>query len=79
MPNSTDFTSFKEYYQGLNMANTSGGENYHTQEDNLENLGMSYLSQQADIVDRLIDKLGNYQLDSLYESDESAICLTMMH
>lgn len=79
MPNSTDFTSFKEYYQGLNMANISGGENYHTQEDNLENLGMSYLSQQADIVDRLIDKLGNYQLDSLYESDESAIFFTYLN
>ena len=28
MPNSTDFTSFKEAYQGINMANITEGENY---------------------------------------------------
>lgn len=79
MPNSTDFTSFKDYYQGINMANISNGENYHTQDDNLANLGMSYLSQQADIVDNLIDGLANYDLDELYTADESAIFYTYLN
>ncbi len=79
MPNSTDFTSFKDYYQGLNMANISNGENYHTQDDNVANLGMSYLSQQADIVDNLIEVLANYDLDELYTADESAIFYTYLN
>lgn len=79
MPNGTDFSSFKEAYQGLNMANIGGGENYHTQNDSLENVGMSYLSQQAQIVDTLIEKLGNYKLDSLYEADESAIFFSYLN
>lgn len=79
MPNGTDFSSFKEVYQGLNMANIGGGEDYHTQNDSLENVGMSYLSQQAQIVDTLIEKLGNYKLDSLYEADESAIFFSYLN
>lgn len=79
MPNSTDFTSFKEAYQGLNMANITGGENYHTQNDDLQNVGYSYMSQQAQIVDSLIDKLGNYELDNLYDADESAIFFSYLN
>lgn len=79
MPNSTDFTSFKEFYQGLNMANISSGENYHTQDDDVNHVGMSYLSQQADIVDRLIKGLANYQLDDLYSANESAIFYTYLN
>ena len=56
MPNYTDFTTFKDAYQGINMANIGEGENYHTQNDNPKNLQMSYLSQQAQIVDNLILK-----------------------
>lgn len=73
MPNGTDFSNFKEYYQGLNFANITGGENYHTQNDNVENVGSAYLSQQAQIVDSIIDKLANYGLRSLYDAKESAI------
>ncbi|MBQ9751145.1 MAG: M28 family peptidase [Clostridia bacterium] len=73
MPNGTDFSNFKEAYQGLNMANIGGGENYHTQNDAPENVGMTYLSQQAQIVDAIIEKLGSYDLDQLYDADESAI------
>ncbi len=79
MPNSTDFTSFKEAYQGINMANITGGEDYHTQNDSPENVGMSYLSQQAEIVYSLIDGMGNYDLDTLYEADESAIFFTYLN
>ena len=79
MPNSTDFTTFKSIYQGLNMANISGGEDYHTQNDNAENVGMVYLSQQAQIVDTLIEKLGSYDLDRLYDAEESAIFFSYLN
>ena len=79
MPNGTDFTTFKEAYQGLNMANILGGENYHTQNDNIANVGKVYLSQQAQIVDALIEKLGNYELSRLYDADESAIFFSYLN
>ena len=79
MPNSTDFTTFKSIYQGLNMANITGGEDYHTQNDNVENVGMVYLSQQAQIVDALIEKLGNYELSTLHDAEESAIFFSYLN
>lgn len=79
MPNGTDFSNFKEYYQGLNMANINGGENYHTQNDSPENVGEIYLSQQAQIVDALIEKLGNYDLNKLYDAKESAIFFSYLN
>ena len=79
MPNGTDFSNFKEAYQGLNMANIGGGENYHTQNDAPENVGMTYLSQQAQIVDAIIEKLGSYELDQLYDADESAIFFSYLN
>lgn len=79
MPNSTDFTTFKTIYQGLNMANITGGEDYHTQNDNVENVGMVYLSQQAQVVDALIEKLGNYELSDLYDAEESAIFFSYLN
>lgn len=79
MPNGTDFTNFKDVYQGLNMANVGGGENYHTQNDILENIEMSYLSQQAQIVDSLIEKLSNYDLKQLHDAEESAIFFSYLN
>lgn len=79
MPNNTDFTTFKATYQGVNMANIGSGENYHTQNDAPDNVGMSYLSQQAQIVDGLIDKLGNYELSKLYDANESAIFFSYLN
>ena len=79
MPNGTDFTTFKEAYQGLNMANILGGEDYHTQNDNPENVGKVYLSQQAEIVDALIEKLGSYELSRLYDAEESAIFFSYLN
>ena len=79
MPNGTDFSNFKEAYQGLNMANINGGENYHTQNDSLENVGEVYLSQQAQIVDAIIEKLGNYDLNKLYNAEESAIFFSYLN
>lgn len=79
MPNYTDFTNFKEEYQGLNMANITGGENYHTQNDSFENIGESYLSQQAQIVDGLIVNLANYDLAQLYDAEESAIFFSYLN
>lgn len=79
MPNGTDFTTFKDVCQGLNMANITGGENYHTQNDSPENVGMVYLSQQAEIVNGLIDRLGSYDLDLLYDAEESAIFFSYLN
>lgn len=79
MPNYTDFTNFKEVYQGVNMANITGGENYHTQNDSFKNVGRVYLSQQAQIVDGLIDKLASYDLDRLYDAEESAIFFSYLN
>lgn len=79
MPNYTDFTSIKDVYQGINMANITGGENYHTQNDSPENVGISYLSQQAEIVYNLIDGMGSFDLDTLYEAEESAIFFTYLN
>ena len=79
MPNSTDFSSFKEVYQGFNMANIGGGENYHTQNDCPENVGDVYMSQQAQIVDAIIEKLGSYDLDLLYNAEESAIFFSYLN
>lgn len=79
MPNSTDFSNFKEMYQGLNLANIGGGENYHTQNDSPENVGKTYLSQQAQIVEAIIEKLGSYELDRLYDADESALFFSYLN
>ncbi|MBQ7761578.1 MAG: M28 family peptidase [Clostridia bacterium] len=79
MPNGTDFSNFKDAYQGLNMANINGGEDYHTQNDSPENVGKTYLSQQAQIVDAIIDKLGSYTLSDLYNATESAIFFSYLN
>lgn len=79
MPNGTDFSNFKDAYQGLNMANINGGENYHTQNDNVENIGISYLSQQAQIVDILINNLASYDLNKLYDASESAVFFSYLN
>lgn len=79
MPNGTDFSNFKEYYQGINMANVGSGEDYHTQNDNPGNVGKSYMSQQAQIVDGLISKLSSYNLSDLYNADESAIFFSYLN
>ena len=80
MPNGTDFSNFKAVYQGLNFANISGGMDYHTQNDNLEKVAdRAHLTQQAMIVDRIIEKLGNYELGSLYDAKESAIFFSYLN
>lgn len=80
MPNGTDFSNFKEAYQGLNFANIFGGEDYHTQNDNLSNaVGTAHLSQQAQIVDTIIDRLANCNLSDLYDADESAIFFSYLN
>lgn len=80
MPNGTDFSNFKTAYQGLNFANISGGEDYHTQNDNVENaIGTAHLSQQAQMVESIIEKLGNYNLSDLYGAEESAIFFSYLN
>ncbi|MBQ8826779.1 MAG: M28 family peptidase [Oscillospiraceae bacterium] len=79
MPNGTDFSNLKTHYQGVNIANIAQGENYHTRNDSPENIRESTLTQQAQIVNRLLDKLGNYDLDKLYEAEESAIFFSYLN
>jgi len=79
MPNSTDFSNFKDKYQGLNMANISGGENYHTANDSYENVSPVYTSQQAQIVHSIIERLADYDLESLYDADETAIFFSYLN
>ena len=79
MPNGTDFSNFKDVYQGLNFANLGGGENYHTQNDDMEHLGMTYLSQNAMIVDAILDKLANYDLDRLHDAEGSAVFFSYLN
>ncbi len=79
MLNGTDFSNFKDAYQGLNFANLGGGENYHTQNNDMTHLGTSYLSQNAMIVDAIIGKLANYDLDLLHDAEKSAIFFSYLN
>ncbi len=79
MPNGTDFSNYKEFYQGVNIANIGGGENYHTQNDDLAHVGANYVTQQAQIVEDLLETLATYDLDTLYEADESAIFFSYLN
>ena len=79
MPNGTDFSNFKEVYQGLNMANIGGGEDYHTQNDAPENLDFVCLSQQAQIVDAIVEKLGSYNLGQLDDTEDSAVFFSYLN
>ncbi|MBQ8841051.1 MAG: M28 family peptidase [Ruminiclostridium sp.] len=79
MPNGTDFSNLKTHYQGVNMANIAQGENYHTQNDNPENIKESCLTQQAQIINNLINKLGSYDLNKLYEAEENAIFFSYLN
>lgn len=79
MPNGTDFSNLKTHYQGVNMANIAQGENYHTQNDSPENIRESCLTQQAQIVNNLLNKLGSYDLNQLYKANESAIFFSYLN
>lgn len=78
MPNGTDYSSFKELYQGLNLANLGGGEDYHGQNDNIQNASTVYASQQLIIMANLIDYLGSYDLDML-DSKEDGVFFSYLN
>ena len=65
MPNYTDYDNFKDAWMKLNMANIGEGENYHTQNDNFENIGNAYLTQTAHIIDGIIHATSDVKLSSL--------------
>ena len=50
MPNDTDFTAFKRIAHGVNFANTSSIQNYHTPQDALRNLDARTLQHHGDQV-----------------------------
>ncbi len=78
MPNGTDFSNVKDYYQGINLANLGGGQNYHTQGDDPSNVGDTYLTQQAQTVSGVIDVFGSLDLDTL-DSDRNAVFFTYLN
>ncbi len=79
MPNGTDFSNLKTHYQGVNIANIAQGENYHTQNDSPENIKESCLTQQAQVINNLLDRLGSYDLDLLYKAEENAIFFSYLN
>ena len=79
MPNGTDFSSYSSQMPGINLANLGGGYNYHTQNDNYRNVGMSYLTQQCNIVEDSVYNLGNYDLDLLSQSEVDAIFFSYLN
>ncbi len=73
MPNSTDFSNLKKSYQGINIANVGGNENYHTQNDNADTVTKEHISQQSQITEDLIEKLSVSDISGLNRAERSAI------
>ena len=65
MPNATDFSNLKTAYQGINIANIGGVENYHTQNDNKDTVNGGYASEQARLMERLMEEMAVYDLAEL--------------
>ncbi len=59
MPNDTDFTIFKQNgYEGYNFAFIGGGENYHTEHDNFQNISLSSVQHHGENALALVRALG---------------------
>jgi len=71
MPNYTDYDNFKDAYLKLNFANIGGGEKYHTQLDNYDNLGHYMISQMGHLIYSLIDNTAGMNLNDLESTDTS--------
>ncbi len=79
MNNFTDFTSFASEIKGYNIANIGGGEHYHTQNDNKENLPKSYISQAANIVTSTVEATKDYNLNELYLTDDDVVYFSYLN
>lgn len=65
MPNSTDFTIFKEAgLRGLNFAFIDGSSNYHSERDNLKNIDERSIQHEGSNTLALTRHLGNVSLET---------------
>lgn len=72
LPNDTDLTVFREEgkIQGLNFAFIDSHYNYHTTQDNLENLSPKTLKHQGNYLMSMLTYFGNYDLRKLETSED---------
>lgn len=72
LPNDTDFTVYKQAGKvGMNFANIGTPRNYHTANDNLENLDPRTLQHLGDTVMSLVKGLANADMESLKSDSDS--------
>ncbi|MDD3003658.1 M28 family peptidase [Flavobacterium sp.] len=72
LPNDTDLTVFREEgkIQGLNFAFIDGHYNYHTTQDNLNNLSLKTLEHQGTYLMSMLNYFGNIDLRKLETSQD---------
>jgi hypothetical protein len=72
LPNDTDLTVFREEgkIQGLNFAFIDSHYNYHTAQDNLDNLSLKSLEHQGTYLMSMLNYFGNADLRKLETSED---------
>lgn len=72
LPNDTDLTVFREEgkIQGLNFAFIDSHYNYHTAQDNIENLSLKTLKHQGTYLMSMLTYFGNADLRTLETSED---------
>ena len=78
LPNDTDLTAFRKIrnIQGFNFANIDSHYNYHTQQDNFENIDEKSLAHKAGYLMPLMKHFSNFDLKMLTSSRENVYCNT---
>ena len=78
LPNDTDLTAFRKIrdIQGFNFANIDSHFNYHTQQDNFENIDEVSLAHKAGYLMPLMKHFSNFDLKMLTSSRENVYCNT---
>jgi hypothetical protein len=72
LPNDTDFTVYKRAGMvGMNLANIGTPQNYHTADDNLENLDRRTLQHLGDTTMSLVKGLADADLESMKSDSDS--------
>lgn len=70
LPNNTDLTVYKvAEIPGLNFAFIDGFRNYHTQNDNMENLDRNTLFHHYTNMNTMVRQFGNADLDAMESAD----------
>ena len=72
LPNGTDFAIYKEYgLKGFNFAFIGNAQNYHTKNDNIENLNFDTLQHQGQNVLQVLNQLQKIDLSELKHESNS--------